>query len=126
MEGGLSMRDGYIARWNGAEYDSSPDGAHVRLYSPTGGDGFVQVAEGRYRRGVPIGELEDFFYVRTVCTWRGEPFFVLGESGDWLRLEYRGGRSDVAVRLGLEPYDTGVYQIWAPLGEVDDISEQYL
>ncbi|MEV3935567.1 MULTISPECIES: hypothetical protein [Glycomyces] len=120
------MRDGYIARWKGAEYDSSPDGAHVRLYSPTGGDGFVEVADGRFRRGVPIGELEDFFYVRTIATWRDEPFFVLGASGEWLRLEYRGGRSDVARALGLEPYDNGVYQIWAPADEVKDISEQYL
>ena len=95
-------------------------------YSPTGGDGFVEVADGRFRRGVPIGELEDFFYVRTVATWRGEPFLVLGSSGEWLRLEYRGGRSDVARSLGLEPYDNGVYQIWAPAEEVTDISEQYL
>jgi hypothetical protein len=64
--------------------------------------------------------------VRTVCTWRGEPYLLLGASGEWYRLEYSGGRSDTARALGLEPYDNGVYQIWAPAEEVTDINEQYL
>lgn len=120
------MRDGYVARWRGAEYDASPDGAHVRLYSPTPGAGFVPVSDGRYRRGIPVEELDDFFYVRTVCFWRDNPFIILGESGDWLRLEYRGGRADIAAQLGLEPYDHGVYQIWAPRSEVQDIGEEFI
>lgn len=117
------MRDGYVARWRGVEYDASPDGAHVRLYSPEPGEGFVAVADGRYRRGVLFAEIEDFRYVRTTCTWRGEPFLVLGEFGNWLRLEYTGGDASVAHRLGLEPYDVGVYQIWVPHGESENITE---
>ncbi|MFD0556800.1 hypothetical protein FB566_2050 [Stackebrandtia endophytica] len=117
------MRDGYVARWRGVEYDASPDGAHVRLYSPEPGEGFVEVADGRYRRGVLFGEIEDFRYVRTTCSWRGEPFLVLGEFGSWLRLEYTGGDASVAHRLGLEPYDAGVYQIWVPRGEAENVTE---
>lgn len=117
------MRDGYVARWRGIEYDASPDGAHVRLYSPEAGDGFVEVAEGRYRRGVLFDEIEAFHYVRTLGTWRGEPFVVLGEFGDWLRLEYCGGDCQIAYQLGLEPFDIGVYQIWVPSGEVEDLRE---
>ncbi|MGH8793103.1 MAG: hypothetical protein ACRDXX_10705 [Stackebrandtia sp.] len=117
------MRDGYVARWHGIEYDASPDGAHVRLYSPEPSEGFVEVADGRFRRGVLFEDIEDFHYVRTMCTWRGEPFCVLGEFGSWLRLEYCGGDFEVARRLGLEPYDAGVYQIWVPHAEATEIHE---
>ena len=117
------MRDGYVARWRGVEYDASPDGAHVRLYSPEPGEGFVEVAEGRFRRGVLFDEIEGFHYVRTLCTWRGEPFIVLGEFGEWLRLEYCGGNAQMAHHLGLEPYDSGVSQIWVPGNEVTDLRE---
>ena len=117
------MRDGYVARWRGIDYDASPDGAHVRLYSPQPGEGFVEVADGRFRRGVLFNDIEDFHYVRTLCTWRGEPFLVLGEFGAWLRLEYCGGNAEVARRLGLETYDVGVYQIWVPRGEAEDVRE---
>ncbi|MFC4337350.1 hypothetical protein [Salininema proteolyticum] len=120
------MRDGYVARWKGVEYDSSPDGMHVRLYSPTPGEGFVQIEQDRFRRGVPLTELDDFFYVRTAAKWRGEPFYVLGENSNWLRLEYCGSNPDAAARLGLETYDAGVYQAWAPRDEVSDIVEEYI
>ncbi len=117
------MRDGYVARWRGIEYDASPDGAHVRLYTPEPAQGFVEVSDGRYRRGVLFDELEGFYYVRTVCTWRDQPFVVLGEFGAWLRLEYCGGNCEVAFEMGLEPFDVGVYQIWVPHNEVEDVRE---
>lgn len=117
------MRDGYVARWRGVEYDASPDGAHVRLYAPEPGEGFVEVADGRYRRGVLLEEIEALEYVRTSCVWRGEPFFILAKFGEWLRLEYCGGNTEVANRLGLEPYDVGVYQIWVPVAEAEQVEE---
>ncbi|WP_025273578.1 hypothetical protein [Haloglycomyces albus] len=120
------MRDGYIARWKGVEYDSSPDGMHVRLYSPTPGEGFVQIEENRYRRGLPLEELDDFFYVRTTARWRGESFYVLGENGNWMRLEYTGNDPNAVGILGLETYDVGVYQVWAPREEITDIAEEYI
>lgn len=117
------MRDGYYARWRGREYEVSPAGDQVRVYSATAEDGFVQVRPGRYRRIVSAAEVEDLHYVRTTCTWRGEPFLVLAEHNSWLRLEYAGGRAPIARGLGLEEYDFGVYQGWVPATEVVDVRE---
>ena len=117
------MRDGYVARWRGEEYEVSPDGEEMRLYATEPHDGFDEIRPGRYRRIVPIGEVTDFAYVRTTCTWRDEPFIVLGEHDSWLRLEYTGGRAPVAAGLRLEEFDYGVYQGWAPTAEVTDLRE---
>jgi hypothetical protein len=117
------MRDGYVARWQGREYDTSPDGDHVRIYQPEAGDGFREVRAGRYVRVVPAAEVDDLAYVRTTCTWKGEPFIVLAEHDGWLRVEYTGGRSPVAEQLGLEAFDFGVYQGWAPAADVADLRE---
>lgn len=117
------MRDGYVAGWQGREYEASPDGDNVRLYQPEPGDGFQEVRPGRFVRVVPATEIDDIAYVRTTCGWRGEPFIVLAEHDTWLRVEYTGGRSPVAEALGLESFDFGVYQGWAPAAEVTDLRE---
>jgi hypothetical protein len=116
------MRDGYVARWKGAEYEASPDGADVRLYRPDPADGFEEVRAGRYRRVVPTEEAK-LDYVRTGCVWKGQPFIVLAEHEGWLRLEYTGGVAPVARDLGLEEFEFGVYQGWAPAAEVTDVRE---
>jgi hypothetical protein len=117
------IRDGYVARWRGQEYEASPDGDDVRLYRPDPAEGFVEVRPGRYRRILRAAELDDLVYVRTVCIWRGEPFIVLARHEGWLRVEYTGGRWPVAQALGLEEFDFGVYQGWAPAVEVTDLRE---
>jgi hypothetical protein len=117
-------RDGYVARWQGREYQASPDGDDVRLYQPEPGEGFEEVRPGRYRRVVPAAEVDDLAYVRTTCTWQGQPFIVLAEHDGWLRVEYTGGRWPVAQAMGLEAFDFGVYQGWAPANEVTDLREQ--
>lgn len=117
------MRDGYVARWRGREYEASPDGEQVRIYQPEPGDGFEEVRPGRYVRVLPASEVDDLSYVRTTCSWRGEPFVVLGEHDGWLRVEYTGGRAPVAESLGLEEFDFGVYQGWAPVSEVTEVGE---
>lgn len=117
------MRDGYVARWRGREYEASPDGEDVRIYSTEPEEGFEEVRENRYRRVLPMRDIEDVWYVRTSATWRGEPFLVLAEHGPWLRLEYTGGKAPVARTLELEEFDYGVYQGWAPTAEVSDIRE---
>mgnify|MGYP006172127029 CR=1 FL=1 len=80
-------------------------------------------ASGRYVRVLKPGEFGELVYVRTTCSWRGEPFIVLAEADNWLRLEYTGGRAPVARDLGLEEFDFGVYQGWAPAQEVNDLYE---
>lgn len=117
------MRDGYVARWRGREFEASPDGDQVRVYQPEPGDGFEEVRPDRYVRVLPATELEDLSYVRTTCSWRGEPFIVLAEYDAWLRVEYTGGRAPVAESLGLEEFDFGVYQGWAPINEITDLGE---
>jgi hypothetical protein len=116
------MRDGYVARWLGDEYEASPDGNEVRLYRTDEADGFEEIRAGRYRKIVPAGEAT-LEYVRTGCVWRGEPFIVLAEHEGWLRVEYTGGLAPVARRLGLEEFEFGVYQGWAPAAEVTDVRE---
>jgi hypothetical protein len=118
------MRDGFFAGWRGAEYEARPDGDNVRLYATEPRDGFDEVAPGRHRRVVGAAELDHLSYVITLCTWRGEPFQVLGEYGGWARVEYAGGQAPVAERLGLDLFDRGVYQIWAPRHELEDIREE--
>lgn len=120
------IRDGFVARWRDDDYDASPDGTDVRLYRSMPADGFVEVRPGRYVRVVPATEVTELAYVRTACTWRGHPFIVLGEQDGWLRLEYTGGHWPVAEELGLEVFDYGVYQGWAPPGEVTDLRQQWV
>ncbi len=117
------MRDGYVGMWRGEEYEVSPEGEEMRLYATEPRDGFDEIRPGRWRRIVPADEVTGFAYVRTSCTWRGEPFIVLGEHESWLRLEYTGGKAPVAASLQLEEFDYGVYQGWAPTNEVSDIRE---
>jgi hypothetical protein len=118
------MRDGYLARWRGREYDASPDGDNVRIYQPEPGDGFEEVRAGRYVRVLPAAEIDELVYVRTTGSWKGQPFIVLAAQDNWLRVEYTGGRWPVAESMGLEAFDFGVYQGWAPAHEVLDLREQ--
>jgi hypothetical protein len=117
------MRDGYVARWRGVEYEASPDSEEVRVYQPTPEEGFTEVRPGRYVRVLPLADVEELRYVRTTCSWKGEPFIVLAEHDTWLRVEYTGGRAPIAQSLGLEEFDYGVYQGWAPKSEVIELRE---
>jgi hypothetical protein len=120
------MRDGYVARWRGTEYEASPDGEQVRLYRPTPADGFDRVRDDRYVKVVSISEVDRLSYVRTGCTWQGQPFIVLAQHDSWLRVEYTGGKAPVARSLGLEEFEFGVYQGWAPAAEVRELHEFYV
>jgi hypothetical protein len=118
------MRDGYVVSWQGTEYDAAPDGDNVRIYQDRPGDGFTEVKPGRYVRVLSPDEYDELVYVRTTCTWRGAEFIVLAEADSWYRVEYAGGRAPIARQLGLEEFDFGVYQGWAPAHEVSDLYEQ--
>jgi hypothetical protein len=117
------IRDGYYADWRGDEYECSPDGADVRLYRSDPAEGFIEIRPGRFVRVLQADQVANFCYIRTTCKWHGEPFIVLGEADGWLRVEYTGGKAPVAQALGLEEFDYGVYQGWAPLTEVEDLIE---
>ncbi|MFI0351291.1 hypothetical protein [Actinomadura sp. 9N407] len=121
------IRDGYVARWLGRDFEASPgaDG-EIRLYTPEPTDGFEELRPGRFRRIVPASEVENLSYIRTTCSWQGEPFVIVGEHEGWLRVEYTGGRSPVAERLGLDRIDQGVWQTWAPNAEIEDMREEFM
>ena len=114
------MLDGYVAWWNGEEYEASPDGDDVRLYRAEPADGFEEVRPGRYRRIVPASEVR-LDYLRTLCAWQGQPFIALAEHEGWLRVEYTGGLGPVARELGLDEFEFGVYQGWAPASDVTEV-----
>lgn len=120
------IRDGYLARWRGQEYEAGPgvDG-NIRLYTPEPSEGFEEVRPGRFRRVVSPSEVDSLRYVRTVCTWKGARFIIVGEHETWLRVEYIGGRAPIAEQLGLDRIDHGVWQAWAPRSEVTDLHEEY-
>jgi hypothetical protein len=119
------IRDGYVAHWRGADYEANPgaDG-EIRLYSTEPVEGFEEALPGRFIRVVRGDEVENLRYVRSRCNWRGEPFVVIGEHDDWVRVEYVGGRAPVAAQLELERVDIGVHQTWVPREELQDIYEE--
>ncbi|GAA0372875.1 hypothetical protein NE235_30705 [Actinoallomurus spadix] len=121
------MKDGYVARWQGRDYDAVPgvDG-EVRLYSAGPAEGFAEIGPGRFLRIVREDEVESLRYLRTRCTWRGEPFVVIGEHEGWVRVEYSGGRAPVAAALGLERVDIGVYQAWVARDEITGLHQELI
>ncbi|WP_433174792.1 hypothetical protein [Actinoallomurus sp. CA-150999] len=121
------IRDGYVARWQGTDYDAVPgvDG-EVRLYSTVPVDGFTEVRPDRFLLVVREDQVGGLRYVRTRCTWRGEPFVVIGEHEGWVRVEYSGGRAPVAAALELERVDIGVYQAWVSQDEITGLHQELI
>lgn len=118
------MRDGYRVRWQGQEYEASPDGDLLRLYSDEPQPGFDEIRDGRYRRLVTRQEADWFGYVRTVGIWSGQPVLVLAELPHQVLVEYTGGRAPAALLLGLPRIDLGVYQGWVDRAQVADIHQE--
>lgn len=121
-------RNGYVAWWQGAEFEAVPDaaaeGLWVRLYHPRPMPGFDEVAPERYRRVVAGPEVQRLVYVRTVCTWHGEPFLLLDAFAGRARLEYTGGQVPVAELLRLERVERGVYRITVPYDDLRSVREE--
>jgi hypothetical protein len=116
------MRAGYLARWQGQEYEAfpapTPEGLWVRLYTDRPEPGFDRVRDGRYRRVVLPSDLEQLVYARPVATWRDQPFLLRSREGGWAHLEYTGGSAAVAAKLGCTPIERGVYQVRVPSDEL--------
>ena len=119
------IKDGYVARWRNTDYDAVPgvDG-EIRLYTMAPAEGFEETRPGRFVHVLREDEVESLRYVRTRCTWRGEPFVVIGEHEGWVRLEYAGGRGPVAAALDLDRVDIGVYQTWVSRDELHELHEE--
>jgi hypothetical protein len=101
------MRDGYVARWRGREYQASPDGDDIRLYQPEPGEGFEEVRPGRMSARPPTGGRTGVHpdHLHLV----GQLFIVLAGDG-WLRWRHwrtlAGGLS-MGLRSRLRVYRAG-------------------
>jgi hypothetical protein len=54
------------------------------------------------------------------AAWRGALCTVLREESGWLRLRLCRPDADNVAALGAQCYERGVYEVWAPAGEVTD------
>ena len=124
----MTIRAYYRARWRGVYYEASPESHSlelwVRLRSPDPVDGFEEVEPGCHVRTVPAEECEALHFVTVVCGWRGERCHVHAERDGWLLLEYAGGSAKTARELGMERIERGVYRLWVPRAEVNDLGEE--
>jgi hypothetical protein len=120
----MMISDGYVARWQGHEYEASPDGGLVRLYATVAGPGFEQVGPARYRRLVAATDVEWLGYAHTTAQWRGEPVLVLAERDGGCLVEYVGGRAPVARALGLTRVDVAVYRGWVDRAELSAVRQE--
>ncbi|WP_307868520.1 hypothetical protein [Micromonospora sp. C95] len=55
-----------------------------------------------------------------LTAWRGVPCLVLREEAGWLRLRLRRPDPDAVAATGAQCQERGVYETWAPGGEVTD------
>jgi hypothetical protein len=53
-------------------------------------------------------------------TWRGAPCIVLRQESGWLRLRLCQPEQESVAALGAQCYERGIYETWAPAGEVAD------
>jgi hypothetical protein len=120
---------GYYAIYNGREFHAAVHGADVILRSYRGEPAPLDFAPSRIPlvQGVRIvarSSLEKLHFVRTLCSWRSEPFLVVGVDGQMIHVFYLGTRGDWACRQpGMAR--TGKLETYGriPLREVDDIVE---
>ncbi|MFD8557491.1 hypothetical protein ACWDOR_01670 [Streptosporangium canum] len=123
----MTRRHSYRARWQGAEYpaglDQHPDRLWIRLRSPVPAEGFEESAPGCHVRPVPAEDCQAVYSVTTVCEWRGATCQICDERDGELLVEYVGGLVPVALELGMERVERGVYRRWVPVHEVDGVRE---
>ncbi|MEU7740806.1 hypothetical protein [Nonomuraea sp. NPDC049158] len=120
-------RSFYRARWGGADYEAAPesraDGVWLRLRVTAPSAGFEEVAPGIWVRAVPAAECERVDLVTTTCAWKGASFLVIAEKDGEVLLEYAGASAPVAMELGLERVERGVYRRWVARDEVAALRE---
>jgi hypothetical protein len=58
-----------------------------------------------------------------IVSWRGATCAVILDNGNWLRVRMLRPDPDALVRLGATCVERGVYEAWAPIGEVSDAGD---
>jgi hypothetical protein len=120
---------GHYGVYNGREYHAAVHGADVILRSYRDEPAPVDFGPSRIPlvqgvRTVARSTLDKLHFVRTVCSWRTEPFLVVGVDGQTLQVFYLGNQGDWACRQpGM--VRTGKLETHGrlPITEVDDIVE---
>ena len=65
--------------------------------------------------------MEDLQLVRTLCTYQGAEFEIIGVLGDQAVLHFLGENYETAQRLGLSEVDFRQWRTLAQRGDVSDI-----
>jgi hypothetical protein len=118
---------GPTAVFRGVNYAADPLGdGSVVLSSPSPVDGFEPTELGRFRRIVPMGDLDDLFEMLWRGRVRGLPVrlvdVVPGEGGNpayWV--SYLEHVAPLAEGLGFTKVDAGLYETTAATTEIDDL-----
>jgi hypothetical protein len=122
----------------------SPDQEYVQLSQTTASVRLIGWLRGQEYDAVadPPGEFRVLAMTRAArypvealirrtayAAWRGALCTVLREESGWLRLRLCRPDPDNVASLGAQCYERGVYEVWAPAGEVTDrraMDMQYL
>ncbi|GLY53840.1 hypothetical protein [Lentzea sp. NBRC 102530] len=117
-----TVRRGLIGRYRGQDFDidfaTTPGSVllHPLVGQPVpedfGQDGYLEV---------PDAAVEDLQLVRTICTYRGAEFEIIGVLGDQAVLHFLGENYEVAQELGLSEVDFRQWRTTAWRAEVSDV-----
>lgn len=125
----LSRHVGPLAQWRGAMLSASVIGPDVVLAAttePPPAYGFEPTASGRWRRQVPMTEVDALVELVVTARWNGLEMRVLDElettSGRVSQLTYVGHDADLAEGLQLTKLDAGVYETLAPSDQLAELT----
>ncbi|HWM05881.1 MAG TPA: hypothetical protein VNP92_26360 [Actinophytocola sp.] len=118
------VRRGFTARYQGGDFDVDLAGPGQLLLHPMPGrpapPDFADLLGNRVKL-VDHAELESLTFVRTLCTWRGATFEVLGRGPDTAVLHLAVEDYLTARELGLVEVDYRVWRTIAPAAELTDV-----
>ncbi len=120
--GDTTSYDGWVADWRGSEYEASPDGPLVRLYSTEPRRRFDRVLEHRYRHIVAADEVT-LSYRRSTALWRGDRVAVLAARGDTAHIEYAGDTANPQLQ-NLMLAGPGIRQGWVRQAELTGLRRE--
>ena len=125
----LSRHVGPLAQWHGATLTASVVGTDVVLAAtsaPPAELGFEPTAVGRWRRVVPMTEVDALFELVVTARWNGLEMRVVDEWDEqgtqMSHLFYVGHDADLAEGLRLTKLDAAVYETSAPSAQLSELT----
>ncbi|GAA4626649.1 hypothetical protein [Cellulomonas oligotrophica] len=125
---------GPLARWRGTTLNAEPVGDEVVLASevePPAALGFTRTDAGRWRRVVPLAEVEAMFELMVTARWNGLEMRVVDQWDEApgttvSRVSYVGHDADLAEGLRLPKVDAGVYEATVPTDRLAEVTPTQL